>query len=276
MNDTKWSLVTVAYNSSMALGTFWTDSRPSNVEWIVVDNASHDDSVATATALGANQVIKLPRNKGFAAACNVGAACASGEYIGFVNPDVIVDYSSLDCLASRINETRGLVGPQLVNPDGTKQPNGRGIPTLKSKLLHRLRPDAAEGSYAILADSGEAPYVCWMIGAAICMHRSTFGQIRGWDDSYFLYYEDHDLGLRGWQQGFPSRIEGSVNWTHGWERATMTFNVPAWKRELASMSRFARVYPWFFLPDPQARRRLIGSLPQSMTTLFPSASTSRP
>ncbi len=69
----------------------------------MVDNASRDDSVATATALGA-RVCALPPNREFSAANNAALSVANGRYVAFLNPDVAVDYDGRRLLACYLDE----------------------------------------------------------------------------------------------------------------------------------------------------------------------------
>lgn len=241
--DVEWTLITVTYNSAKALRHFVAQPIPANVEWLVVDNASQDDSVAVATELGA-RVCSLPSNRGFSAANNVGLNAAKGRYVAFVNPDVTVDYEDLRVVAHYLDDAAEplLVAPQLLDPDGTAQPSGRGVPTLRRKVVHRLTTDHKEG-YRIFADSSTARCISWAMGAAIIGHRSTLAALGGWDERFFVYYEDHDLGLRAWRQGVPVVLMGDVRWTHGWARETNGRSWAAWKLELHGMAKFFSRYP---------------------------------
>lgn len=239
----RWSLITVTYNSSEALRRFASPDIPEGVEWLVVDNASRDDSAATARRLGGSVTV-LPRNVGFAAANNHALRRARGRYVAFVNPDVRVDYDDLERLAQHLDHASEplLLAPQLLDPDGTPQPNGRGVPTLPRKVLHRLDGTRAR-RYQIYADPQASRYVSWAMGAAIVGRRSTLAELGGWDDRFFVYYEDHDLGLRAWRAGVPVVLVGDVRWVHGWARETSSRSWAAWKLELHGMARFFARYP---------------------------------
>lgn len=247
----RWSIITVAYNSAEVLRGHWTTSVPGDVEWIVVDNNSTDSSVATARQLGA-RVIELDRNSGFSAANNSGMKSAVGRYIAFVNPDVIVDWASLPQLEALIDETGGLVSPQLVYPDGTKQPNGRGAPSLMNKIRNRLGGGGSE--YQVIAEAGQTKYVAWLIGAVVAGASDTFAQLEGWDETYFLYYEDKDLSLRAWRKKIPVLLNGDVTWTHTWARATKRFAWAPWKREIASAFTFYRRDPKLLFTSSPSNR----------------------
>lgn len=257
------SLITVSFNSSAALAEFWGKNapRPGGVEWIVVDNNSSDESAQLARALGATLVIELDENRGFSAANNVGLAAAAGEFIGFVNPDVRVDFADLPQLFRLAVAENAVVSPQLVNADGTLQPNGRGFPLLPDKIRNRLAGTAAKGRasegnrYLLFSASGVPRRVCWLMGASIFARREVLDSFGAWDPFFFLYYEDKDICLRAWQAGFPVVLAPGSRWTHGWARETARARATPWRRELASMYRFYRRYPEFLFSRAAAARR---------------------
>lgn len=251
------SLITVTYNSSAALSEFWdvTDTLPTGVEWIVVDNGSTDGSAALAKKLGASRVIENEKNLGFSASNNIGLAHASGSFIGFVNPDVRVNFADLQSLRDLANSEKAIVSPQLLNADGSLQPNGRGFPLLLDKVRNRLRgSEALHGRYLLFADGTEPRNVCWVMGASAFGMRSTIESFGAWDDHFFLYYEDKDFCLRAWRAGVPVLLDPRSSWPHGWARETTEFNLAPWKRELASMAKFYWRYPAFLMPRKIAEK----------------------
>lgn len=254
-SSVRWSIITVAYNSADVLRRHWASPLPNGVEWIVVDNDSSDSSAETARELGA-RVIELEKNLGFSAANNRGLKTAEGSYIAFVNPDVVVDWPTLDRLEALIDATGGLVSPQLLNPDGSSQPNGRGAPSLMNKI--RNRTGSGSGStYQVVANKGQTKYVAWLIGAVVAGAADTVQRLGGWDESYFLYYEDKDLSLRAWRNGVPVLVDGDISWRHSWARATKHFAWAPWKREVASAFTFYRREPRLLVTSsPSKRNRL--------------------
>ena len=72
---------------------------------------------------------------------------------------------------------------------------------------------------------------------------------------YFIYYEDHEIGLRAWQRGTPVLLDPRVRWTHGWARETVGTNRTAWRHELHSAARFYKHSPELLLPWRGAARR---------------------
>ncbi len=251
-----WSVVTVTYNSAATLRRCW-GGGPRPYEWIVVDNCSADDSVQVAEELGA-RVIRLPENVGFARANNVGVREAAGEYVLFANPDLVIGPDGFDVLRRHLDVHGGLAAPQLLASDGVAQPNGRGFPYATAKLGNRkLWPlSRLHASYRVTADPGAAFWVAWVMGAAVAARTSDFLEMGGWNERFFLYYEDHELGLRAWRKGFPVALLGDVRWVHHWGRATNSFR---WSRahtlELRSARTFFGMFPEFLVGLPPVGRR---------------------
>jgi GT2 family glycosyltransferase len=80
------------------------------------------------------------------------------------------------------------------------------------------------------------------MGAAIAGKKSTFTSLGGWDEKFFLYYEDSDICYRANALGLPITVIGDCRWVHGWARETKGINLRAWRYELKSMLRFYRIY----------------------------------
>ncbi len=252
------SLITVTYNSRRAIDEFWGKNQkpPAGIEWIVVDNASSDGSAEAAEAAGATRVVRLLENRGFSFSNNAGLEVAAGEFIGFVNPDVRVDYGDLPLLRAVASDRHSIVAPQLLNSDGSLQPNGRGFPFLLDKVRNRLSSgDRLEGRYLLFSDSDEPRAVVWLMGAVIFGERADIDKFGAWDPHFFLYYEDKDFCLRAWRADVPVALVPTARWTHGWARETTSISANPWKREFASMFKFYRRYPEFLVPKAVAFRK---------------------
>ncbi len=252
-----WSIITVTYNSSMALRAAWGAWVPAEgVEWIVVDNHSQDRSAAVAEELGADRVMVEAENRGFGAANNIGLAAATGRWVLFANPDLTVNPIDLGHLGRCIDERGGLVAPQLLNMDGSPQPNGRGYPTLANKIRHRLMPGRSS-HYQFVVPLGETRDVCFVMGAAVAGTREEFVRLDGWDERFFVYYEDSDICLREWLTGGRVSLAGDVRWRHAWARETASFHWRPWLLELRAMATFYARYPNLLTTN----RRASGALP---------------
>ena len=241
------AIVTVSYNSASDLSTFWRHARDLDANWIVVDNGSTDASADVAEGLGA-MVIRLGRNVGFSRANNIGARASDADVILFANPDVEVSADGLEVLARLVRQSHAVVAPQLLNADGTAQENGRQAPFLYRKLLHFSGAAASRESYEVVVPVGVVRDVAWVIGAAVMFPRGVFDAIGGWDDRFFVYYEDSDICLRARRAGYSVRITGNVRWVHGWARETRRgINLRAWRLEAASALKFYSRYPRLLL-----------------------------
>ena len=179
-------------------------------EIIIVDNASNDGSLELLDAGVVRgiplRILRNSSNLGFAAACNQGAAIASGGYLLFINPDCRMAATTLPLL-TRFLEARpdaGMAGPLILNADGTEQRGCRRyLPDPRRALMRVLglgKPDAA-GRVAAFDLAGtplpEGPVEVEAIsGACMLMRSEVFKELGGWDEGYFLHCEDLDLCMR--------------------------------------------------------------------------------
>ena len=253
----RWSVITVTYNSLRHLETHWAaEPRTRDFDWIVVDNGSTDGSFEFAKE-SATLALESGGNFGFAKANNIGLAEADSDYVAFANPDVTIPGRGWqEMMEHAIQTTNGLVAPQLLNANGSEQANSRGLPLLSAKIRNRLKPDSRKGRDYARTGFQEPTYCAWVMGAALAGRTSSFRELGGWDESYFLYYEDHEIGLRAWRNGIPVVLEPRVRWIHDWQRATTTPNVGAWRVEFQSMRKFYSAHPEF----------LVGSATRSSVT----------
>jgi N-acetylglucosaminyl-diphospho-decaprenol L-rhamnosyltransferase len=254
-----WTVVTVTYNSAEILSTCWKGFDKA-YDWVVVDNNSTDDSAAVAEELGA-RVLRLPANVGFSAANNIAVRQSTSPYLLFANPDLMVESDGLDRLRGHLDRYGGLVAPQLLSETGAPQPNGRGFPYVTAKLGNRnVWPfSRLHQGYRILAAPGATVWTAWVMGAAVAARREDFLAIGGWNERFFIYYEDAEICLRAWRHGQPVAVLGDVRWTHRWGRATNTLRLSrAHRYELRSARTFYGMYPEFVfgLPRPSWRHAM--------------------
>jgi GT2 family glycosyltransferase len=181
---------------------------PCEVEVIVVDNGSTDDSVTRIKQAHPDVIlIEAGRNLGFSAANNRALETARGDYLLFVNTDALLEP---DC-AQRLLDVMeacpkaAMVGPQLVNPDGSAQTSYEAVPTLATEtlnrsLLKRLFPSRYPGKNRLLSapEAVEA-----LIGAVMLVRRQALEQVGGFDEGFFFFLEETDLAVRlrdaGWE-----------------------------------------------------------------------------
>ncbi len=192
-------------------------------ELIIVDNHSTDGSGELIREYGRRvRFIEHRENLGFAKANNIGARAASGDVLLFLNPDTeLIGTDALSKLLGALAPPEmGLVGPQLLNSDGTVQQSCARFPGIISSLvtglaIHHLLPDRARARLAPVAWShGWSSDTDWVKGAAIAMRRGTFEAIGGWSEATFMYGEDLDLAYRVREIGMRVGYEPAVRVLH--------------------------------------------------------------
>jgi GT2 family glycosyltransferase len=215
--EPRWAAVVVNYEAGPALtacvGSLLTDvSAGGSPEVVVVDNGSVDGSVAELEATyPAVTVIRPGANLGYARAANLGTAATRAPVVAVLNPDAEVEPGTAAALVGRFDAEARLAaaGPQLRNPDGSPYPSARSAPTLRDAIGHALLGSVAPDnqftrSYRQLgADPDVARHVEWISGAALWLRRDALDRIGGWDERFFLFFEDVDLCRRleadGWE-----------------------------------------------------------------------------
>ena len=171
---------------------------------VVVDNASHDAALEQlrdrVCARPGWRFVGLDENIGFGAACNRGAHHSRAEWLCFLNPDTLADSNFLDCL-SRIARSSDacLVGPAYGPPRWLEWNCGRFPGFLLEGLSVFLLGRHLEAFWMGLRRrlGGDRPMsVDWVLGACMLLSRERFESMGGFDETFFLYFEEMDLCRR--------------------------------------------------------------------------------
>ena len=179
----------------------------------VVDNASTDASSEGLEAPVPLEVVRNADNRGFGAACNQGAAGSDAEFLLFLNPDTRLMPGNLAepvrYLHSPDRERVGIVGIQLVDEDGRIARNTARAPTPWSMAgnsvgLDRLMPRLFPPHFVAEWAHDETRTVDQVMGAFFFVRRSLFGALGGFDERFFVYFEDLDLSVRARARGWSS------------------------------------------------------------------------
>jgi len=182
-----------------------------DVEVIVVDNGSTDGSVEMLRADFPDvHVVVNVENRGFPAGNNQGMALAGGRYVLLLNPDTEVVGDALATMVAFADEHPdvGVIGPQLLNPDGSVQSSRRRFPTLataffESTWLQPCAPRSLLERYYVLDQPDDAVLdVDWMQGAALMARREGIDQIGPMDERFFMYSEELDWCRRFCEAGW--------------------------------------------------------------------------
>jgi len=190
-------------------------SCPLNLEVIVVDNASSDESLDTLSDFEDKiNVIKNDVNRGFAAACNQGIAMSHADYILFINPDCFFVPGALQDILKYLSEDvkAGMAGGLLVNPDGTEQVGARrAVPTPWRSFVRLFGLARFEKRWPkLFCDFNlhqqplpDKPIEVEAIsGACMLVKREAMKDVGIWDEGYFLHCEDLDWCMRFRQKGW--------------------------------------------------------------------------
>lgn len=230
------AVVTVTYNSSTQLAPFLDSVRSNDGEVadiIVADNKSTDvEATRQISESYRAHILELNDNRGYGGAINQAVATlpATIEYILISNPDVEISEGAISTLVARISREQGTaaVGPKVLNADGSTYPSARRLPSLRTGVGHALFSgiwpnNPWSRSYRSDTEgSNTERYVGWLSGSFVLVRRSAFEQIGGFDEGFFMYFEDVDLGYRLGKSGWKSLYVPSAAVTHTGAHSTNT------------------------------------------------------
>ena len=197
-----WNVRSVLNSCLTSLDTF---HLPLSWEVIVFDNASQDGTDEMVRSRFPNvRLIRSDRNIGFAGGNNRAAEKARGEYLLLLNPDTLPTQRSVHSLLDymRAHTGTGVASPQLLLPDGMPQPYAFGKDPTPYYLLKRALVRAISHRFLHEWQSAEHMKVDWVSGAAMIIRREAWDRVGGFDENFFMYFEDNDLCLRVRQEGW--------------------------------------------------------------------------
>ena len=180
------------HHTRRCLQALAAQAHDASFEVIVVDDGSSDGTDAYCAGIAGLRYHRRAANGGFIAACNDGAALARGEYLVFLNNDTVPQPGWLDALLRTFasEPQAGLVGAQLVFPNGTLQESGGVVFADGSAWNYGRNESPDDPRFAYLRDADYAS------GAAIAIPRDLFRRLGGFDPRYApAYYEDTDLAF---------------------------------------------------------------------------------
>jgi N-acetylglucosaminyl-diphospho-decaprenol L-rhamnosyltransferase len=223
--DTRASATTraviVTYCSGPFLDSLFSSIPAASTRTIpltVVDNASTDETVEYVTQHEGIQLIRSGRNLGYGGAANLGVRGSSEDWVIIANPDVRFKPGAIDALleaASRWPQA-GVLGPQIFTPDSRIYPSARELPSLGRGIGHAVfgwwwPTNPWTAGYRREREAPRERTAGWLSGACLFVRREAFEAVGGFDESYFMYFEDTDLcerlSLAGWDVVYvPSAV----------------------------------------------------------------------
>lgn len=226
------SAVIVNYNAGpelrRALQSLAAELPAGQWEAIVIDNASTDGSVRIVSEFAPQARLVCNRNNvGFARGVNQGFAAAAAPIVLIMNPDCRLVTGAFATLKKELDrrEQCAIVGPRILDPDGSVQGSARGDPDMftglfgRTTLLRRLLPGLPISKRNVVSEDAirnghKAVRVDWLSGACMLTRRSALEKVNGFDERYFLYWEDADLCRRLRSAGYHVRYVPDATAVH--------------------------------------------------------------
>jgi len=219
-DDKTVGLVLVTYQSAEDLPGFLETLpaavEPYSIDVVGIDNVSTDRSAEIVEEFG-GRVIRNTRNVGLAAAINQGAAATDGQWILVANPDTKLTPGSIAALidTAKTDDRIGMIGLRILRLDDQPYPSGRRFPSLAVGIAHALLGGIWPNNPATRRYFGdpvtEVSDVDWISGCCMLFRREAFEAVGGFDDRYFLYFEETKMALDmhrgGWRVVLDPRVE---------------------------------------------------------------------
>lgn len=223
--EIKVSFIIVTWNSAEHIKNL-LDRLPAEepCETIVVDNASSDQTAALIeTSFPQVKIIKNSRNEGLSRATNQAFDVSRGEYLMLLNPDIIIEKEAIEKMLAVMRERPeiGVLGPKLLNPDGSVQPSCREFPTcgnvlFELSLVPRIFKSLSRWKMGYF-DHKSSREVDQPIGSCLLVRRDAFIRAGMMDESFPLFYNDVTLCYNIKQLGYMNYFlsEASAVHLHG-------------------------------------------------------------
>lgn len=228
------AVITVTYSPGEHLASF-LDSIPAatsrDAVVIMADNGSVDGVPEKAAADRPNvEFLLTGGNLGYGTGVNVAARALRArreageiddEFFIVSNPDVIFGEGAIDEMiaCARRNDRAGSIGPLIREPDGSIYPSARAVPTLSNGIGHALfssiwKTNPWSAHYRNAGNMEDERTAGWLSGSCLLLTWEAFDRIGGFDERYFMYMEDVDLGDRLVRAGYDNVFCPSAEITH--------------------------------------------------------------
>jgi len=219
------SFVVVTYNSTRTIKKCIESVliQDDNKELVVIDNKSSDNTVEVVSSFPRVKLIKSAKNIGFGAGNNRGLKEVNSDIVVFVNPDTILarDFSKRILKSFDKHPKASIIGCRITNPDGSLQRTGNTFPTIRSLLYensgyHKVFKNSKAYHRYIYGDwnRNTSRYIDAVSGACFACRKSFLDQIGGFDEKYFLFFEEFDLAKAAQRLGQKVYFDSSIAVEH--------------------------------------------------------------
>jgi N-acetylglucosaminyl-diphospho-decaprenol L-rhamnosyltransferase len=205
------SAIVVTYNAAPWIERALESLRGTGAEVIVVDNGSTDGTLELVRERLPEARVVEQENRGFGAGNNAGMRAAAGRHFLLLNPDAWLTEGALEDMVAFLDEhpEAAVVGPRLLNPDGSLQPSVRGYPTpwriaTEYFFLRKLAPRSKvlNAFFGAGFDHRSVRNAEFLGGACLLVRREAVDSIGGFDEDFFLMSEEVDWCYRFRQAGW--------------------------------------------------------------------------
>lgn len=182
------------------------------------------------------RVVPNPAPRGFGANHNAAFGATGHEFFCVLNPDIRLHANPFPALIHCLKDkTIAVIGPRVLSSKGQLEASARSFPTPASILAKALGAKQSDGDVS----QKEIGYPDWIAGMFMFFRQEAFQRVGGFDERYYLYYEDADICARLWRSGFRVGYCADVSVEHD-ARRTSRRNVRYAYWHLSSMLRFFR------------------------------------
>jgi GT2 family glycosyltransferase len=210
-------IVIVNHNSTddliLCLQSIYESLGDISIKVFIQDNASDDNVDRLRSRFPQAIVSKNRENIGFARAINKGLTQSTAPYVVLINPDTVVRKGCFEEILTYMEKITdiGVVGPKILNTDGTTQGSARAFPTPftglfgRNTVLTKWFPNnpITRANMFTSRSHGKGPMdVDWVSGACMVVKRRAIEEVGLLDTRFFLYWEDADWCRRMWQKGW--------------------------------------------------------------------------
>lgn len=181
------------------------------------------------------EIIRNTEPRGYGANQNAAFAITKSAFLCVLNPDIRLKQNPFPQLLKAFDDPSvALVAPKIISPDGSEEDSARKFPTARDLLSKAF--GRHDGTYSETSENGLI-YPDWLAGMFLFLHGDAFRKVGGFDERFFLYYEDVDLCWRLRRDGFQVVQDRSVSVVHDARRESHR-NVKFARWHLASMARY--------------------------------------
>jgi GT2 family glycosyltransferase len=233
MHTVELSIIIVAYKAQKELEACLTSiyrNKPNvNFEVIIVDNNELRQKYNFLSKFKNVKYFKTSSNLGYGAGVNYGLIHSIGDYIMILNSDISISENAINILIDKLSVKKiGIVAPKLLDMNSNEYSlTGSSKLTPLSaifalSIINKILPyNPISNNYYLRGKDRKSPYSLDVVpGSAMMIKRDVFEQVGGFDEKFFLYFEESDLCKRVREAGYEIRILPEAKVYHGWEKST--------------------------------------------------------